>query len=207
MWIAALRQLADHNVAQLYRALWQSLDLDDPADAPFQAFVLATLDALYDQPPGEILAALIRNAPTPDLRRRALQLLAEASQELSVKAFRAALDDPNPSIRESGLKLFDELNLGTLLDSVDEAAQDRDQAVRLAALSTLEEMSGFSPVWEVAERLLDDADPKVRLRALELLTYGDQQAAIDQLVLALEDPDPVISERAEALLAELEQGS
>jgi len=202
-WIAALRQLADHNIAQLYRTLWQSLELEDPDEATFQALVLVTLEQYDAHAPGEVIAALIHDAPNSELRRKALDLLAEVSQELSIKPFQAAIENADPWIRSSGLAFFHELNVTALLDAAAEAAHDRDKAVRLAALATLEEMSEFTPVWEVAETLLDDADAHVRLRALELLTYGDPQTAIVWLVLALQDPDPLISERAEALLAEL----
>jgi HEAT repeat protein len=186
--------------------LWQSLELQDPEDAEFRDFVLATLEQYGDQAPGEVLAALIQNAPSSEIRRKALELLAEASQELSVHDFNVATDDPDSLIRDSGLAFFDNLNNAALLDATAQAAQDSDDSVRMTALSTLEEMSGFTPVWEVAETLMDDADPQVRLRALELLMYGDAQTAINWLVHALADPDPAISERAEALLAELEQG-
>jgi len=75
----------------------------------------------------------------------------------------------------------------------------------MIAFSTLEEMHRFAPVWEVAELVLNDPDPKIRMRALELLTYGNHQLAIDHLVLALDDPNPAISDLALALLTELEQ--
>ena len=77
----------------------------------------------------------------------------------------------------------------------------------LLAFSTMEDMYKFIPVWEAADRVVDDPDPQIRKRALELLTYGDRQIAIDRLELALSDPNPEINELAEALLAELEQVS
>ena len=205
-WVEALRQLSEQNFAQVFRALWQALESRDPEDVAFQAFILETLEEHSDGAPGEVLAALIRNAPSPGIRCQALQLLAEASQELSVRDFTVAGHDSDPAIRQSGLAFFDEFNTSVLLDATAAAARDPDQAVRLAALSTLEEMTAFAPVWEVAQTLMDDPDPLVRLRALELITYGETQEAISWLVQALQDPDPGISERAEALLNELEQG-
>lgn len=205
-WAETLRQLAEQNFERIYRVLWQSLELQDPEDAEFRAFVLATLEQYGDQAPGEVFASLIQNAPSSEIRRKALEVLAEASQELSVNDFNVATDDPDALIRDSGLAFFDNLNSAALLDATAQAAHDVDDSVRMTALSTLEEMSGFTPVWEVAETLMDDADPQVRLRALELLMYGDAQTAFNWLVLALDDPDPAISERAEALLADLEQG-
>ena len=135
----------------------------------------------------------------------ALRLLAQASQELSVDPFNQALDDPDPAIRRSALAFFDELGADALLDAVADAVQDRNRAVRMHAFSTLEDMYEFAPIWEVADLVIDDPDPQIRMRAMELLTYGDRQAAIDRLAPALTDPDPKISELAEDLLAELEQ--
>jgi len=203
--IAMLRRLADHNMEQIYSVLWQTLELDELEDADFHEFVLATLEELGDLAPGEILAALVQNAPTPALRMNALRLLAEASQELSLDSFNQALDDPDPAIRRSALAFFAELNANALLDAVADAVQDRDRAVRLVAFSTLEEMYKFTPVWDVANLLVHDPDPQIRMRALELLTYGGRQAATDQLVLALGDPNPRVSELAGALLSEFEQ--
>ena len=203
--IAALWRLTDHNMAQLYAVLWQTLELEGLDDADFHDFVLATLEELGDHAPGKILAALVQTAPTSALRINALRLLAEASQELSVGSFNQALADPDPAIRRSALAFFDELSANALLDAVADAVQDRDRVVRLVAFSTLEEMYEFSPVWDVADLVVNDPDPQIRMRALELLTYGGGQAAIDQLVLALGDPNPKVSELAGALLSEFEQ--
>ena len=203
--IATLRRLSDHNIEQLYSVLWQTLELEELEDADFHEFVLATLEELGDRAPGEILAALVQTAPTPALRMNALRLLAEASQELSLGSFKQALDDPDPAIRRSALAFFADLSANALLDAVADAVQDRDRAVRLVAFSTLEEMYKFTPVWDVANLLVHDPDPQIRMRALELLTYGGRQAATDQLVLALDDPNPRVSELAGALLSEFEQ--
>lgn len=204
---AGLQRLAAASMAQLYTVLWQALDVGDPDDYDFRDFVLATLEERGDHAPGEVLAALVQTAATPELRQEALRLLAEASQELSAGPIRRALGDPDPAIQESALAFFDELGAKALLDAVAGAVLDSNREVRLVAFSTLEDMSEIAPVWEVAALVLDDPDPLIRKRALELLTYGDPQSAIHRLELALGDPDFEIAELAEALLAELEQES
>lgn len=204
--IEALYRLADHNTSRLLEVLSQTLEVDDVDDVDFHEFVLATLDELGEKAPGEILAALIRTAPTPELRRNALRLLAQASQELSLGPFRRALEHPDPVIRQSATTLLDGLGANALLEAVAGAVLDRNQMVQLNAFSTLEEMSQFTPVWDVADLAVNDPDPRIRMRALELLTYGGPEAAIDQLMLALGDPNPQVSELAGALLSEFEQG-
>jgi hypothetical protein len=204
---AVLRQTADLNVSRLYEVLWQALEVDGLDDADFQAFVLATLEEQGHHAPGEVLAALVKTAPTAELCMSALRLLSEASQELSLDSFNRALDDPDPAIRQTALAFFDQMNANALLDAVTDAVLDRNRDVRLLAFSTMEDMYEFIPVWEAADRAVDDPDPQIRKRALELLTYGDRRLAIDRLELALGDPNPEINELAEALLAELEQVS
>jgi len=204
---AALQSLAEQNKAKLYAVLWQTIETWDEDDAEFGEFVLATFDELGDPAPGEMLAALVRTAPDPALRKGALRLLAQASQELTVKPFNQALDDPEADVRQSASAFFDDLGANALLYAVAGALMDRDKAVRLVAFSTLEEMHTFAPVWDVAELLVDDPDPQIRKRALELITYGGPEGAIDHLELALGDPNPQVSESAAALLTEYEEGS
>jgi hypothetical protein len=204
---AVLRQLADLNMSRIYAVLWQALEVEGLDDAGFQEFVQATLEEQGHHAPGEVLADLVKTAPTPELRISALRLLSEASQELSVDSFNRALDDPDPAIRRSALAFFDEMSASVLLDAVADAVLDRNRDVRLVAFSTMEDMYKFIPVWEAADRVVDDPDPQIRKRALELLTYGDRQIAIDRLELALGDPNPEINELAAALLEELEQVS
>ena len=204
---AVLRQLTDLNMSRIYAVLWQALKVEGLDDVDFHKFVLATLEEQGHHAPGEVLAVLVKTAPTPALRKNALRLLSEASQELSLESINRALDDPDPAIRQTALAFFDQMNANALLDAVTDAVLDRNRDVRLLAFSTMEDMYTFIPVWEAADRAVDDPDPQIRKRALELLTYGDRRLAIDRLELALGDPNPEINELAEALLAELEQVS
>jgi HEAT repeat protein len=125
---------------------------------------------------------------------------------LSVDLFNEALEDPNPAIRQSSREFLNEMGATEMFSAVTAAVSDSNQAVRLRALKALDEMHEFAPVWEVAETVVNDPDPEIRMLALELLTYGDRQRAIDRLILALGDPDPEIRELAEDLLDELDEG-
>jgi len=204
--IAALRHLGELNTAQLYSVLWQTIEGEALEADGFLEYILATLETRGDNNPGEVLAALVLNAATPALKRTALRLLSEACQELSVDAFRLALSDQDPATRQFALAYFDNMNAKAMYEAVAGAVLDQDRAVRLAAFSTLEEMYQFSPVWQVAESVLNDPDPHIRMRALEMLTYGGREVATGQLILALNDPDPNISKLAEDLLTGLSEG-
>lgn len=197
--------LADHNLEQMYAVMWQELEFENTEDPGFQTFLLATLEKHGDLAPGEILAVLIQSATTTELKVDALRLLAEACQELTIAPFSQTTDDPDIATHQLALEFFDELSANVILDAVTDVLQNGDQRERLAAFTTLEEMHQFAPIWEAAYSVLDDPDPRIRMRAMEMLTYGDRQLAADQLALALSDPNPDISELAEKLLTGLEE--
>lgn len=201
----SFRILADQNLERLYAVIWQVLEFENTEDSDFQTFVLAMLNKHGNLAPGEILAALIQTAPTTELKIDALRLLAEASQELSMAHFDQASDDSESAGLQLAAEYFDELNADMMLRAVTDVLQNGDQRERLVAFSTLEEMHQFAPVWEVAYSVLDDPDPQIRMRAMELLTYGDRQLATEQLIMALSDPNPDISDLAEKLLTGLEE--
>jgi len=192
---------ADQNLEQLFAVMWQVVEVENAEDADFQAFILATLEAHHDLAPGDILAEMIRTAPTTQMQVDTLRLLAEASQEIPVTPPGYA----GNTTRYPANNIFDDLSVDELLLTVAGVIRKGNQRERLAALSTLEEMHRFAPIAEVAFTVLDDPDPQIRMRALELLTYGDRNEATTQLLIALSDPDPEISELAEKLLIGLEE--
>jgi hypothetical protein len=193
--------LDDRNLEQLFAVMWQAIEFENDEDADFQGFILATLEAHHNLAPGDILAELIRTAPTTQMLVDTLHLLAEASQEIPV----TPLANPGDKPRQPANNIFDDLSVNELLLTVAEVIRKGNQRERLTALSTLEEMHRFAPIWEVAHTVLDDPDLQIRMRALELLTYGDRHEATTQLLIALGDPNPEISALAEKLLIGLEE--
>ena len=185
----------------------QTLRSDDIDDAALRDLAGALFDGVDGQLPADVLAAMIAAAPTARLRREALALLAEVSQELSFAALMQAIEDPDPAISKLATDLYAGLRMETVIEAVERAVQDADWRVRRSALATLEEMQEFAPVGQLAALAANDPVPDVRMTAMELLTLGDRQEAIDRLELALTDPNPKISELAEDLLQELEQDS
>ena len=214
---AALLAVADKNNAMLENAvLWaiQGTGTEEDAlrepvlgagDWPDDFAVLVAGDWPYDIAPAEVLAEVVRSATTTEGLLQALALVSEISEELSMTAINQALDDPDPNIRDLALDTVEDLRMEAVFEAVAGAVQDDNRTVRLRAFSTLEDMYEFAPVWEVADSVIGDPDPQIRMRALELLAYGDRQAAIDRLAPALTDPSPKVSELAEDLLADLEQ--
>lgn len=197
--------LANQNLEWLYTVILQALESENSEEPGFQAFVLATLKMYGDLAPGEMLAMLIHTAPTTELQIDALRLLAEASQELSVANLYPGTEESGSAAAQFALEFFDGLNADAMLRAVTDVLENGDQRERLFALSTLEEMYQFAPIWEVAFSFLHDPDPQIRMRAMELLTYGDRQVATEQLLLALNDPNPDVSDLAGKLLIGLEE--
>ena len=200
------RSLADESLEQLYDDIWQAVEADSDAYANFQKFGPSAYKEDQNEAPGVILAELIRTAPTTDMQVDALRLLAEASQELWVSPSRLESDDSYAENHQLTMSLFDEHTVGGFLDVVAEVVENGNQRERMAALSTLEEMHQFAPIWEIAYSVLGDSDPQIRMRALELMTYGDLQVATEHLLTALSDPNPDISDLAEKLLTGLAEG-
>ncbi len=200
--VADLERLAARNMERLSDAMSQTLGSEEDDDAALRDLALALFDG---QPPADLLAAMIAAAPTAALRRQALALLADVGQELSFEALMQAIGDPDPAISRPAAHLYAGLRMEPLVDAVGRAVRDADWRVRRSALAALEEMQEFAPVGRLAALAANDENPEVRMRALELLTLGDRQAAIDRLAPAVGDPNPKISELAEALLRDLEQ--
>ncbi len=206
--LAALQALTDRNRAGLQAALSDVLDDWGPeADDidPFRDLVLDAIGLWGSGAPADVLAAIVMEAPTAELRLEALALLGQASQEVSADAFRQALRDPHPDINGLALDFFEGLDTWELTNAMTAAVQDRDPEVRHAALITLEDMQSFVPVGNIAELAATDPDPGVRMSALELLLAGDPAIAQDSLNEALSDPNPQVSELALDLLGELPQ--
>jgi len=87
------------------------------------------------------------------------------------------------------------------------ALGDPDESVRRTALDAIKDIAERVPVDEVARMSRLDASPRLRTRALELLAERAKDEAGDPLRLALNDPDPEVSERAGELLDDLGLGN
>jgi hypothetical protein len=202
---AALREVAERNLDQLRAAMSMAVAETGLAEDEFRRVVLGSLEEQDEYAPAEVLAAVVKTAETPRLRKEVLQVIGQASEELTVGPLKQALEDPDPQISGLAEELYEEIHTEALVDAVTVALQDWDWEVRRAALTTLEEMEQFAPVGQVVELALSDPIPQIRMRALDLLFYGDPDAALGPLGEALSDNNPMVREQAANLLDELEQ--
>ena len=79
--MADLERLAEQNRRRLEDAVSRLLRSEDIDDAALGDLAAALLDGVDGRPPAEVLAAMIAAAPTAKLRRRALALLTEVSED------------------------------------------------------------------------------------------------------------------------------
>ncbi len=216
---AALMELAGRNMAQLLGGVLRNtlvrvhgLDQAALADLGYvdgQALMTALADgsADLDHLDGQALTTAMAdgvvNAPSVEDLLDALEGIAETAQELSLAPIKQALEDPDPRINELARELLDALPTETLVDAVAVAIQDREPAVRAAALRTLEDMHEFAPVGPMAASAMTDPEPYVRIIAMGLLAYGDPDMAMSFTSDALDDTDPEVRELAAIQLDEL----
>ncbi|HEY1974090.1 MAG TPA: HEAT repeat domain-containing protein [Pseudonocardia sp.] len=158
--------------------------------------ILALLELAEECPTQDELAEFLAD-PDPDVRKTALSVLSEATEDWSLASpvFAAALADPDPSVRTAAIELLRELR--EVLVPVPEfgaALRDRaihgDPPVRVAAVGALWRHR-LSSVAELAERL---ADPAAEVRGEAVLGLVSLDA-LDVLARA------VVDQRAEVRLA------
>jgi hypothetical protein len=216
---ADLTELAARNMAKLLAGVLNNplievpgldrIALADLDEAEWRALMAALANGSADfenldaQALLDALASGVSSASSVRDMLDMLRGIAEIAQEISLSSMEQARDDPDPRIRQMAREYLDTLSTQSLLDTVMAAVQDREPAVRAAALRTLEEMHEFAPVGEIAAQAMKDADPQVRIVALGLLGYGEKNLAINALTVALDDEDGAVREQAAILLNQL----
>lgn len=193
----ALGKIGDHRaVPALVRAL------DDSASAVREAaaYSLSQCGAL-DRATGERLAGLLLD-PIPAVRIAAAQSLASL-ETLGVlwPVVAGYLDDDDPDIRRNVIRALQGGDAPELVRALAGHLQDRDAAVRRAAVVSLGE-SGV-PVAGVFlhERLTRDSSPAVRAEAAYRLRFFDGREGLQDLKRTAEqDEHPQVRRWAEQTL-------
>jgi HEAT repeat protein len=135
---------------------------------------ILTLLALADEgPEADELAEYLAD-PEPDVRRTALTVLSEATEDWASGSTQvaAALLDPDASVRRTAIELLAELREVLVADeeftaALSQASTHADPAVRTAAVGALWRHHRIAG--EEAERHLADPDPGVRAEAVHAL--------------------------------------
>jgi HEAT repeat protein len=174
--------------------------LSDPSPV-VRALTADALGATQDDRAAEPLVSLLGDADE-DVRATAAAVLAELG-EPAIAPLVEALGSGDPTTRAEAAATLGEAGVGEALQPLLEALNDPEPLVRrnaIAALPLLRE-PGIEPrMWPV----IDDGHLGVRLAALAALKrmvedglLAGRQPSIDELLTALEDPDPQL--RADVL--------
>jgi hypothetical protein len=106
------------------------------------------------------------------------------------------LSEPDPGVRSWFVQLAAEFETADATAIWTGALEDPDPRVRMAACTAAARRGDARAVQLLADRVRDDEDLGVRLRALRALGDLDQAAAPAAVAAVLDDPDPAIRARA-----------
>ena len=177
--------------------------LDDPDNQDLTETALPALGALGD----DGVKALIRflDAPTPLVRRRALQSLLESPDaghipEAAVR-IDAVMAGSDPDMRETALDLLESWTTNINLD-LSTLSRDPDANVRLASVRAMGR-NGLDKHLSRLFAMVQDRDVQVRRKVLEILSQRRSEHAIPWFLSALNDPDPAVGAAAATGLGRL----
>lgn len=212
--VELLRGLASPSAARRQQAV-----LNPDADAPAPVLAQALLTEADPHVAGALRWALARAdadvvaslAPglaseDPEVRRRAVQVLAEIPSDEATARLAAALADPDPQVRGPAA-----LALGArgeaeaapaLIDMIVAGGNDVEAAEVLGALAG--EPQHAAAIENLLRDALASADPASRLRLVQALAEMPSAIALESLRALAHDPDPTVARTAAALASVIE---
>lgn len=190
-------------------------------DQTNKAFVIATPEQVLEEPlvwyPELEQIRLLENTPVthaifelqpllantdPVIRLAAIESLGDMTNQATLPALSAALDDPNPQLRIAALEALAAQEDESVVSSIEPYLYDQDREVRVAAIEALVELESETAVPALAG-LLSDQDTLIRHHAVNALGEIGGEYAISYLLQARYDPDERIRANAESILIEL----
>ena len=190
-------------------------------DQTNKAFVIAAPEQVLEEPlvwyPELEQIRLLENAPVtlaifelqpmlantdPVIRLAAIESLGDMTNQATLPALSAALNDPNPQLRVAALEALASQEDESVVSSIEPFLYDQDREVRVAAIEALVDLESETAVPALAG-LLSDQDPLIRHHAVNALGEIGGEYAISYLLQARYDPDERIRANAEDILIEL----
>jgi HEAT repeat protein len=169
---------------------------DDPDKRRFSAFLCGVLRD------GERLALLMKDEDD-QVRKGAVQGLAELDSDDAVHHLILALTDENPEVRIAAANSLGVTKREEALDALALAARDEDPWVRCAALRSLGKVGGKHALPQI-EAALDSSDGLLSLAALDALAGIEGEKSRDLIRRAAEGKDGDVVKSAMEILAQRE---
>jgi len=203
----------------------QEVVSDQPAlverDQTNESFTISTPEQILEEPlvwyPELEQIRLLENTPVthaifelqpmlantdPVIRLAAIESLGDMTNQATLPALSAALNDPNPQLRIAALEALAAQEDESVVSSIEPYLYDHDQDVRMAAIEALADLEVETAVHALAG-LLSDQDSLIRHQAVYALGEIGGENAVLYLLGARYDPDETIRANAEAILLEL----
>ncbi len=161
--------------------------------------VLHGLELISAQGRGNLVPPLLLYHDDPEIRRRTLEILAEAGRIDATALIERRLGDDDPDVRAQAIQVLADLQGKDVCELMLPRLEEADPGVRAAAVACLanygdEEMSGRA--CQVLEDLLSDERPEVRGEGAKAIGAVREPIYQEYLVRLLYDPSPHVVRQA-----------
>ena len=157
--------------------------------------VLHSLDILDKNGRGHIVPPLLLYHDEPEVRRRTLQVLANADRRDAMPLVERRLGDENPEVRAEAIRVLTEFNAvdaGVLMLPRLKEADPKVRAAAVACLINHGAEPGAGEARLTLRDMLQDADPESRKEAIRAIGAIRSNEFDAFLLQGLDDPDPTV---------------
>jgi AAA family ATP:ADP antiporter len=176
----------DPNDATTVTTLVQSLASSDPRQ------VLHSLELLAASGSGKLVTPLLLHHQDSEVRRKTLEILADAGREDASNLVEKSLTDEDPAVRTGAIRALSRLRGEQAAKLMVDRLEDENTGLRASVVASLiggADREAAARADEVLQELVADPDPEVRAEAAQALGQVKDPVASDVLVQLLYDED------------------
>ncbi len=131
-----------------------------------------------------------------NLRREAARMNEQQQAQLARRLNLSVAQDPSAVYRAQVVRTLGSLTTPVAIEGLQLASQDAESVVRIAACEAWGQRHGVEALHALGAIVRSDEDLDVRIAATRELGKFRNQAAVQSLGVALDDPDPALQFRA-----------